>query len=47
MISWEFLISLLLTVTPFIELRGGLPVAIIYSKEIGIPVFFLFLIMFC
>lgn len=34
----KFLFSLLLTLAPFIELRGGLPIAIIYSQETGFPI---------
>ena len=41
----KFLLSLLLTITPLIELRGGLPLAIISAKEIGIPIFIMFLLV--
>ena len=43
--NWNFFLALLLTIVPFIELRGGLPLAVIYSKEIGMPILLLFLII--
>lgn len=41
--SWDFILALLLTITPFIELRGGLPLAVVRSKEIGMPLSVTFL----
>lgn len=41
----NFFLALLLTVVPFIELRGGLPLAVVYSNEIGMPITLVFLII--
>lgn len=43
--SWDFILALFLTVVPFIELRGGLPLAVVRSNEIGIPMPLVFLII--
>jgi uncharacterized membrane protein len=43
--NFGFFLALLLTITPFIELRGGLPLAIIYSNSVGIPIIFSFLLV--
>jgi len=41
----NFFLALLLTIVPFIELRGGLPLAIVASKEIGLPISLIFLLI--
>jgi uncharacterized membrane protein len=43
--NWGFILALFLTIVPFIELRGGLPLAILYSPEIGLSIFFIFIII--
>jgi len=39
----KFILSLILTVLPFSELRAGLPLAVLYAIENNIPVVFVFL----
>ncbi len=43
--DWQLIISILLTLAPVIELRGGLPVAIHYAISKGLPTFPIFFII--
>lgn len=38
----RFIYALILSVLPVSELRGGLPLAILYAKDYGIPILFVF-----